>query len=99
MSLTELIRVAERSPNKNRHAAGIYLRTGKLILAVSNRFKEHAEYRCIQRYFAVDKFRSQRIYSIVIIRVTKSGKNLSYSKPCKKCSKLLNQLNIKVIHS
>lgn len=94
-----LIKVANNSPNHNQHAAGLYNRRGSLICAANNVWDYHAECRVINRYFAVDKFRRQKISYIVVIRVTKSGKGLAYSKPCDKCSKLLEALDIKVIHS
>jgi hypothetical protein len=98
-SLDWLVKVANNSPNHNRHAAGLYDKKGRLICAANNRYDSHAEHRVISRYFAVDKFRRQKVSYIVIIRVTKSGMNLAKSNPCDKCQVLLNNLNIRVLHS
>jgi cytidine deaminase len=94
-----LMKIARNSPNHNRHAAGLYNRRGQLICAANNKWTSHAEHRVILRYFAVDKFRRQKISYIVVIRVTKSGNNLAISVPCNKCQSLLDELNIRVIHS
>lgn len=93
------MKVARKSPNYNRHAAGIYTRGGKLILATANRYDEHAEYRCIMRYLSVDKFRRNKIDYMIVIRLTKSGNALAYSKPCTKCQTIINDFNIKIVHS
>jgi cytidine deaminase len=94
-----LVKIARNSPNHNRHAAGLYNRRGQLICAANNKYTSHAEHRAILRYFAVDKFRRQKISYIVVIRITKSGNNLALSTPCTKCQSLLHELNIRVIHS
>lgn len=98
-SLDWLIKVAKQSPNGYRHAAGIYSRSGKLILACANRYHEHAEFRVILRYFALDKYRRQKISYMVIIRLSRNATQLSPSQPCIKCKKILDSLNIRVIHS
>lgn len=97
--IDSLIKVANTSPNHNQHAAGIYNRQGNLIVSAPNVWDDHAEHRAITRYFAVDKFRRQKASYIVVIRITKSGLDLAYSKPCNKCQRLLDELNIKVLHS
>lgn len=97
--LNRLMKAARSSPNYSRHAAGLYTKRGQLICLANNKYDAHAEHRAILRYFAVDKFRRQTIDYIVVIRLTNSGKALASSKPCIKCQKLLNQLNIKVLHS
>lgn len=100
MNLQQLRRVALKAPNDHfKHAAGLYTSSGKLIVAASNRMDEHAEHRVIKRYFAVDKFRQQKIAYMVVIRVSRRGVKLASSKPCRRCQRLLDGLGLLVLHS
>ncbi len=95
-----LTNVARRSPSYYKHAAALYTKGGRLIVAAHNISGNHAEERVIRRYLAVDKFRQHKIGYLVVIRLTKGGHGTTYSAPCIKCQRTLFAVGVtKILHS
>lgn len=97
--LERLKKVAARSQNLYKHAAGIFDRRGNLICVAHNNGKSHAEMRCAARMLAVPKFREKKAAYMIVVRISKRGHSFSPSAPCVGCQKILSKLDLMVFHS
>jgi hypothetical protein len=96
---------ADKSFLLQRHGAAVFDKNGKL-LGISNnyynpklndkRFSVHAE---MGAWFSVPKHKRHLIYSMVVIRINHTTKNLMMSKPCRRCSLYFNDKNINIYYS
>lgn len=93
-------KAALSSPNHkmSKHAAILFTNKGNAICIANNRYNKHAEMRVLEKYFSYAGFYGKQIGYMMIVRVNKTTK-WTYSKPCIKCQKLLQQYNIKFVHS
>ncbi|MEE9574063.1 MAG: hypothetical protein V3W20_13495 [Candidatus Neomarinimicrobiota bacterium] len=86
-------------------SATAFSHSGQLIVSAHNRrvygqkgkFTQHAEEVLLHKLDRMKAFNRFRSITILVIRVNTTG--LTMAKPCKKCSKLLQQYPVKILYS
>ncbi len=95
----KIYREANKSPSRYRHVSVALDKRGRAITMTHNRGDGHSEHRLIQKFFSTAKFYGKGgLHTILVVRVSPGG-SWGISSPCFKCRPLLENLNVKILHS
>lgn len=93
-----LIREANKSPSRSRHAAVILDKSFEPICYGFNNGKRHAEVHAILKCLGTPKYMGKNPKFLLVVRVNNSRQFIN-SKPCKICQKVIDRVGLKAFHS
>lgn len=90
VSLSAMIKLAQKSPYRNWRHAAIVFRGGAVVSMATNTHNLHAEIR------ALNKVKYKHNLSLLSIRVNKNGE-LRLAYPCTNCMSYLQEHNVQIL--